>query len=273
MCEGLGLTGRIILSKDGINGTLGGPVDEIKKYRRVTRQFPAFNDIDFKWSDGIGDDFPRLSVRVRDEVVTFGVPDEIVVSETGIVGGGTHLSPSEVNRLVEERDDVVFFDGRNEFEARIGRFKNAVVPDIRSTTDFVRELESGKFDHLKDKPIITYCTGGIRCEVLTVIMKNRGFQEVYQIDGGVARYGETFKNDGHWEGSLYVFDKRLKFDFADNPVVLGTCQTCSEPDNNFYNCDVGICRTRIIICDECVRADPEILCPRCREQKTLSSPE
>jgi UPF0176 protein len=203
LCEQLNLKGRIIISKDGINGTVGGDITKVKKYIRVMREYQTFADIDFKWSDGEGNDFPRLAVRVRDEIVTFGVPNEIVVNENGIVGGGQHLTPEQVNELVEERgDDVVFFDGRNEFEARIGRFRNAVVPDISTTPDFVKELESGKFDHLKEKPVVTYCTGGIRCEVLSVIMKNRGFKEVYQIDGGIVRYGETFRNKGLWEGSL-----------------------------------------------------------------------
>ena len=265
LCESLGLKGRIILSKDGINGTVGGPIDAIKKYRRITREFPAFKDIDFKWSDGVGDDFPRLAVRVRDEIVTFGVPDEITLDANGIVGGGQHLSPLEVNQLAEERgDDVVFFDGRNEFEARIGRFKNAVVPDIRTTPDFVKELESGKYDHLKDRPIITYCTGGIRCEVLSLIMRNRGFNEVYQIDGGIVRYGETFKDKGLWEGSLYVFDKRLKMDFSDSPAVLGDCQNCGLPDNHFHNCDISTCRTRIILCTDCTDGGVAVICPDCR---------
>ena len=247
-------------------------MDLVKQYRRITRRYPAFNDIDYKWSAGNGDDFPRLSVRVRDEIVTFGVPDEIVLDSNGIVGGGKHLTPAEVHELVETRgDDVVFFDGRNEFEARIGRFKNAVVPDIRTTPDFVQELESGKYDHLKSKPIVTYCTGGIRCEILSVIMKNRGFKEVYQIDGGIVRYGETFKDKGLWEGSLYVFDERLKIDFSDTPKILGTCQSCGESNNQFYNCDESTCRTRIIQCDDCTSQDPDILCPNCRLSRAVHS--
>ena len=197
MCESLGLKGRIIISKHGINGTVGGELDAIKSYRRITREYPGFHNIDWKWSDGIGEDFPRLAIRVRDEIVTFGAPEEIVVDENGVVGGGVHLKPQQVHALVAERgDDVVFFDGRNAFEARIGKFRNAIVPDTRTTPDFIRELESGKYDHLKDKPVVTYCTGGIRCEVLSVLMKNRGFNEVYQMDGGVVRYGETYKDDG-----------------------------------------------------------------------------
>jgi UPF0176 protein len=272
LCEQLHLKGRIIISKDGINGTVGGDITKVKKYIRVMREYQPFADIDFKWSDGQGNDFPRLAVRVRDEIVTFGVPDEIVVNENGIVGGGRHLTPEQVNELVEKRgDDVVFFDGRNEFEARIGRFRNAVVPNVNTTPDFVKELETGKFDHLKDKPIVTYCTGGIRCEVLSVIMKNRGFKEVYQIDGGIVRYGETFRNKGLWEGSLYVFDKRLKLEFADDYKVIGSCQSCGTSENHFYNCDVSTCRTRILLCDPCIEASGgSILCPTCAQTPATS---
>ena len=265
LCESLGLKGRIIISKHGINGTVGGELEAIKSYRRITREYPGFHNIDWKWSDGIGEDFPRLAVRVRDEIVTFGVPEEIVVDESGVVGGGIHLKPHQVHELVEQHDgDVAFFDGRNAFEAKIGKFRDAIVPDTRTTPDFVRELESGKYDHLKDKPVITYCTGGIRCEVLSLLMKNRGFNQVYQMDGGVVRYGETFKDDGLWEGSLYVFDRRLMVDFSKDAKVLGICQTCSGPSNQFYNCDVPTCRVRIIFCQDCVDASEGILCPDCR---------
>ena len=111
----------------------------------------------------------------------------------------------------------MFFDGRNAFEAEIGRFKDAVVPDVATTRDFVAELDSGEYDHLKGKPVVTYCTGGIRCEVLSCLMTSRGFGEVYQLDGGIVRYGETFGDDGLWEGSLYVFDKRISLEFTTTP--------------------------------------------------------
>lgn len=265
LCEKLGLKGRIIISKDGINATVGGPISKVKLYVRETREFAPFKEIDVKWSDGTGEDFPRLRVRVRDEIVTFGVPDEIVVDEHGVVGGGTHLSPNEVNKLVEERgDEVVFFDGRNSYEARIGKFRNAVVPDVATTPDFVGELESGKYDHLKDRPIITYCTGGIRCEILSVVMKNRGFNEVYQIDGGIVRYAEQFRDRGLWEGSLYVFDDRLRMDFSDSPRVLGECDFCGGSSNQFHNCEPSDCRRRILVCARCEDSLDRILCADCR---------
>lgn len=252
LCESLGLKGRIIISTHGINGTLGGDMSALKKYVKQTKQYPGFKHIDFKWSDGTGNDFPRLRVRVRDEVVSFGAPGELVVDQHGVVGGGVHLRPEQVNKLVEERgDEVVFFDGRNAFEAKIGRFKNAVVPDVKTTRDFVGELESGKYDHLKNKPIVTYCTGGIRCEVLSSVMRSRGFNEVYQLEGGVVRYGEAFADKGLWEGSLYIFDSRMNHEFSDEAKVIGQCERCGGPTSKFYNCANLACRKLILLCETC----------------------
>ena len=265
LCERFNLNGRIIISKQGINGTVGGRMTNVKKYVRATKEFAPFKEIDFKWSEGEGDEFPRLEIRVRDEIVTFGASNEIVVDQTGVVGGGVHLKPGEVNQLVAERgDDVVFFDGRSAHEARIGKFKNAIIPDVTTTPDFINELDSGKYDHLKEKPIVTYCTGGIRCEVLSVLMKNRGFKEVYQIDGGIVRYGEEFGDDSLWEGSLYVFDKRLKIDFSDHAKVLGSCDYCSANTNQFYDCANLECRCLFLVCSECATKTPKITCPNCR---------
>ncbi|WP_137726056.1 rhodanese-related sulfurtransferase [Prescottella subtropica] len=250
------LTGRILISEHGINATVGGDIADVKRYVRGTRSYGPFKDADIKWSDGTGGggtDFPRLSVKVRPEIVTFGAPDEVKVDENGIVGGGAHLSPNEVHDLVRQRgDDVVFFDGRNAFEAQIGRFRNAVVPDVATTRDFVAELDSGRYDHLKDKPIVTYCTGGVRCEVLSALMRNRGFDEVYQIDGGIVRYGETFGDEGLWDGSLYVFDKRMNVDFTGNAVTLGRCTLCETPTSRYRNYPDEGGRELTLVCESCV---------------------
>lgn len=174
LAESLGLRGRILISKHGINGTLGGDIEALKRYIKATKEFPGFKGTVFKWSDGGSDHFPRLSVRVRPEIVAFDAPDELQVDEAGVVGGGKHLKPAEVNKLVEERgDDVLFFDGRNAHEAAIGKFKNAIVPDVHTSRDFIRELESGKYDDVKNKPIVTYCTGGIRCEILSSLIDRK----------------------------------------------------------------------------------------------------
>jgi UPF0176 protein len=261
LCESLGLKGRILISPHGINGTVGGDMSAVKRYVRLTKEYPGFKHIDFKWSDGHGDDFPRLRVRVRDEIVSFGAPGELVVDRHGVVGGGVRLTPSQVNQLVAERGDgVVFFDGRNAFEAKIGKFKNAVIPDVRTTRDFVGELDSGKYDHLKDRPIVTYCTGGVRCEVLSSVMRTRGFSEVYQVDGGIVRYGEQFANGGLWEGSLYIFDARMNHEFPGETKVIGTCERCAAPTSRFYNCANLACRKLILLCDECTKDNVSTSC-------------
>ncbi len=259
LCESLKLRGRVLISEHGINGTLGGDLPALKKWARRFREYPAFADADIKWSEGSGLDdsgfsldFPKLSVKVRDEIVSFGAADELRVDDGGVVGGGTRLSPEQVHELVADRgDDVVFFDGRNALEAEIGRFKNAVVPDTDTTRDFASILDSGQFDHLKGTPVVTYCTGGIRCEVLSSLMVSRGFGEVYQLDGGIVRYGETYGDDGLWEGSLYVFDKRGSVDFTDHAATIGTCAGCGAKTKRTANCPDASCRRQFVVCESC----------------------
>jgi len=261
LCDSLNLKGRILISEHGINGTLGGDMEDLKKYSRATKEYPGFGKIDFKWSDGTGNDFPRLSVKARKELVAFTTPNEIEVAKSGVVNGGKHLKPHQVNQLVEERgDEVVFFDGRNAFEAKIGKFKNAVVPDVQTTHDFISELESGKYDHLKDKPIVTYCTGGIRCEILSAVMINRGFQEVYQIEGGIVRYGEKFRDKGLWEGSLYVFDGRMNIDFSDEAKTIGVCECCGGGTKEFRNCQNLGCKDLVLLCNSCNEDPANLVC-------------
>lgn len=270
LAESLGLTGRVIVSKDGINATLGGDIREVKAYVRATKSYAPFRGADIKWSNGQGDDFPRLSVKVRPELVTFGTDDEITVTADGVQGGGVHLKPGALHKLMDERDDVVFFDGRNAMEAQIGKFRDAIVPDTDTTRDFIAEIESGKYDDLKDKPVVTYCTGGIRCEVLSVLMKNRGFSEVYQLDGGIVRYGETFGNTGYWDGSLYVFDKRMHVEFGEGAESIGHCISCGTATPEFVNCANLECRKQYLRCAECTAAGRQSACLECTEQPALA---
>ncbi len=261
LCERLGLRGRILISRHGINGTLGGDIEALKTYVKETRNYQAFHATQFKWGDGSREDFPKLSVKVRDEIVTFGAADELQVDQNGVKNGGTHLKPAEVHELVEKRGtDVIFFDGRSAYEAEVGRFKDAVVPDVRTAKDFIRELESDKYDDIKDKAVVTYCTGGIRCEILSSLMKNRGFKEVYQIDGGIVKYGETYADKGLWEGSLYVFDGRMGVKFSDEARDIADCVHCSAKTSRYTNCAFKPCNKLIIVCDDCQDQD---YCPEC----------
>lgn len=253
LCEKLNLQGRILISKHGINGTLGGDMNDLKTYVKETKQYAGFKGTTFKWSEGSREDFPKLSIKVRDEIVTFGAGDELQVDEHGVVGGGKHLKPEQVHELVKERgEDVVFFDGRNAYEAKVGKFKDAVVPETRTTRDFLDDLAGDKYNDIKDKPVVTYCTGGVRCEILSSLMKNRGFKEVYQIDGGIVKYGEKYKDDGLWEGSLYVFDKRMSVKFSGNATDIGECVHCNKKTSNYENCANKACNDLILICKDCL---------------------
>ena len=263
LARSAGVKGRIIVSEQGINATVGGDIHQVKQYVRGLKEYAPFKNADIKWSDGLGDDFPRLSVKVRPELVTFQAQDPITVTEQGVQGGGTHLKPHELHELVERRDDVVFFDGRNALEARIGKFQDALVPEVDATRDFISEIESGKYDQYKDKPVVTYCTGGIRCEVLSVLMKNRGFQDIYQLDGGIVRYGEAYGNQGLWDGSLYVFDKRMHMEFESGAQSLGTCVECGEPTPRYVNCANPDCRALFLCCQDCTDHRARDRCPDC----------
>jgi UPF0176 protein len=251
LCERLELKGRVIISPHGINGTLGGDIENLREYKREMNRSVIFKNIMYKWSDGTGNEFPKLSVKVRPELVAFGTPDEIKVDAKGVVGGGKHLKPAALHKLIEEKDDVVFFDGRNAYEASVGRFKNAVVPDTETTRDFVSEIESGKYDDIKDKPVVTYCTGGVRCEALSVLMKNRGFKEVYQMDGGIVKYGEKYGDEGHWEGSLYIFDGRMEQKFSDKSKDIGECVHCQAKTSRYINCGEVSCNKLVLVCQSC----------------------
>lgn len=251
LCEKLGLKGRILISRHGINATLGGDLQHLKFYTREMKSHSLFGGITWKWSEGGADDFPKLQVRVREELVAFGVADELEVDADGVVGGGQHLSPEAVNELVAERgDDVIFYDGRNMFEAEIGRFENAIVPNVEHSWDFVKDLEDGEISKYKDRPIITYCTGGIRCEVLTAMMHKRGYNEVYQVDGGIVKYGERFGSKGLWKGKLYVFDGRMQTAFSEDAEDIGRCYSCDTPTSRQVN-SLNERRKLYVCCENC----------------------
>lgn len=251
LCEKLGLKGRILISGKGLNGTLGGDIRALKAYKKAMNEHSLFGGIVFKWSDGKADDFPKLSVKVRSETVTLGWEPQ--VDESGVIGGGKHLKPSQVHKLVEDRgDEVVFFDGRNKYEASIGKFKDAVVPDVNTFKEYIAELDKPEYDEIKKKPVVTYCTGGIRCETLSALMIEKGFEEVYQIDGGIVKYGEEYKDEGLWEGKLFVFDKRMKLGFSEASKDIATCEVCGNKTSNQIN-STNIRRRLHIVCEECAK--------------------
>lgn len=259
LCEKLSLKGRVIISPHGINGTLGGDKHSLELYKRAMSDTTQFKKIVYKWSDGGLEHFPKLKVRVKPEIVAFDAADEIVVSEKGIENGGKHLKPAALHKMLEEKkktgEEVIFYDGRNMYEAQIGKFKDTIVPKTVTSRDFKKDIEKGEISKHKDKPIVTYCTGGIRCEILSAMMKNRGYDEVYQLDGGIVKYGEKFKDDGLWEGKLFVFDDRMQMGFSDKAKDIASCEECGKKTSHQVN-SRNVRRKLHVMCESCAQKEP-----------------
>lgn len=265
LCDRLNIKGRIIISKHGINGTLNGDIADLKRYKSRMNMSGIFKGIFYKWSDADGSEYPRLSVKVKPELVAFEAPDKIEIDdEIGVIGGGEKLRPKQLHEFIEQnKDDVVFFDGRNLYESEVGKFKDAVQPMVNTSREFIAEIEDPKYDDLKDKKVITYCTGGIRCEILTVLMKNRGFKNVYQVDGGIVTYGKEFGDDGYWEGKCYVFDGRILQPFSEDAQVISQCRECGTVTDRFSHCSNEPCGAQMIICEDCENKQVDHYCPAC----------
>jgi UPF0176 protein len=251
LCERLGLQGRIIVSEHGINGTLGGNYKSVRAYVRETTMYEPFRNIEFKWSNGTGEDFPRLSVKVRPELVTLDPEIEFDVFDAGI-----GLRPAQWHRLLEENPDITLLDARNHYESSVGRFKGAITPKI----DTFKQIKTTIDELDPSEPVATYCTGDIRCEYLSAYLKHRGFETVYHLDGGIVKYGEEFGNKGLWDGACYVFDKRKQVTFGKHVELVGTCSSCANATNKVVNCANIDCPKQLVVCESC---EPTLVCETC----------
>lgn len=243
LCEKLNLKGRIIISKHGINGTVGGDINEVKKYVKEMNLHPLFKKIQYKWSDGGRDDFPRLSVKVRDELVTLAPGEQF-----DVFNSTKGLKPKAWHDYLKKNPDTIILDARNDYESDIGAFKgkNVVKPKIKAFRDIKPELEKLP----KDQPILTYCTGDIRCEYLSAYMKHKGFDEVYHLDGGIVKYGQEFGDDGLWEGKCFVFDERMSIPFSEQSKDIGQCVHCGKNTSRYINCGDKSCNRLVLVCED-----------------------
>ncbi|MDB5164314.1 MAG: uncharacterized protein JWS12_932 [Candidatus Saccharibacteria bacterium] len=248
LCERLNLRGRIIISTQGINGTLGGDMDDVKRYIRDMNKHPLFKGTQYKWSDGVREDFPRLSVKVRDELVTLAPGEQF-----DVFNSTRGLKPKAWHKYLEDHPDAIVLDARNDYESDIGAFKakNVIKPRIKNFRDIKPELDKLP----KDQPVLTYCTGDIRCEYLSAYMKHKGFDEVYHLDGGIVKYGQEFGDDGLWEGKCFVFDDRLNLAFSDQAKDIGECVHCGGPTSNHENCANKACNRLVLICKDCIDSE------------------
>ena len=254
LCARLRLKGRVLIAEEGINGTLAGAAEAIGEYVSALRGDARFEDVDFKVSEGDADTFPKLVVKVRREIVALNVegirPDK-----------HNQLSPAEWKRMMEEDPDAVLLDVRNRFETEAGRFENAVVCDIEHFRNLPKYLP--QLEDLKNKKVLMYCTGGIRCEKASALLRSRGFNKVYQLHGGIVTYQEQFGNE-HWQGECFVFDQRMTVKVEEGLVPIGRCAHTSRPTTRFVNCLHDPCHRLFLLSEEAEEENKDFLvCPDC----------
>lgn len=243
LCLDLNLLGRIIIASEGLNGTISGLTEDCEEYMRVVKADPRFEKLDFKieYSDVHG--FQKLHLRVKPEIVHSSLTHLDPNERTGV-----HLSPEEFKKL-KDQEDVVILDVRSNYEHMIGKFKNALTLDIENFRDFPEKVKD--LEHLKGKKVITYCTGGIKCEKASAFLLEQGFENVYQLHGGIIKYGIEAGGED-FEGKCYVFDNRVVADINTvNPKIVSQCHVCKTASDRMVNCANPECNEHIPMCEEC----------------------
>ena len=244
LCQRLNLKGRIIVAKEGINGTIEGKEVDTKMYIREMNLHPKFRNINWKKSKGNGNAFPKLSVKMRDEIVTTGEKDKDFGALIGKTG--KYLSAKELYEWYESGKEFYVLDMRNDYEFEVGRFKNSIWPDGLGHFRDVKKSIKG-IENLKGKTVVTVCTGGVRCETASGLIQKHGFSDVYQLQHGIVTFMDKYPNT-YWEGKLYVFDSR---ELYGNGKSIGKCRICGDTTENMVNYYVKGKNTYGVICEKC----------------------
>ncbi|MEW9667996.1 rhodanese-related sulfurtransferase [Ammoniphilus sp. 3BR4] len=265
-CKQLGLKGRILVAPEGINGTVSGTVEQTQEYMDHMHADPRFADLWFKIDEADEHAFQKMHVRYKAELVTFRVEDAPAPFEKT----GTYLNAKEFYEALKD-EDVIVIDGRNDYEYDIGHFRGAIRPDVKSFREFPEWIREN-LGQYKDKKIITYCTGGVRCEKLTGWMMEEGFEDVAQLHGGIVTYGKDPEVQGRlWDGKLYVFDERISVPVnrTDEDKVIGKCHYCGEPEDRYINCAYPSCNKKTIAHAHCEEVHRGFCSPECEKQHQL----
>ncbi|WP_280516942.1 rhodanese-related sulfurtransferase [Lederbergia sp. NSJ-179] len=245
-CKSLGLKGRILVAKEGINGTVSGTWEQTETYMNEMKKDPRFESMVFKIDESERHAFKKMHVRHRPELVTLRLEDDINPNEIT----GKHLSPVEFYQAMQDEETIVL-DARNDYEYDLGHFRGAIRPDIktfRELPDWVRENK----EQLQGKKILTYCTGGIRCEKFSGWLKQEGFDNVGQLHGGIVTYGKDPEVQGElWDGQCYVFDERIAVPINQKEhVIVGRDYFDGTPCERYVNCANPECNKQILCSEE-----------------------
>ncbi|WP_088009390.1 rhodanese-related sulfurtransferase [Indiicoccus explosivorum] len=245
-CKELGLKGRILVGQEGINGTCSGTIEQTEKYMDMLRADSRFSDIVFKIDETDGHAFKKMHVRHRKEIVNLSLADDINPNELT----GTYLEPAEFYKKMQD-ENTVLLDARNDYEYDLGHFRGAIRPDIENFRDLPKWVEENR-ELLEGKEVLTYCTGGIRCEKFSGWLKREGFENVGQLHGGITTYGKDPEVQGKlWDGQLYVFDERIAVPVNQvEHVVVGRDHFTGEPCERYVNCANPECNKKILASEE-----------------------
>lgn len=267
-CKNLGLKGRILFAPEGINGTCSGKIWQVERYMEHMRKDPKFADIEYKIDEVKDNVFKKMFVRHKKELVTFRLDEYIDPTKLK----GEYLVPKDFLQMMES-NDVIILDGRTDYEYDLGHFRNAIRPEADSFKEFPEWIRKN-FSQYKDKNILTYCTGGIRCEKLTGFMLKEGFKNVYQLHGGIVKYSKDKEVKGKlFDGKCYVFDERISVSVnsTDEDVIISKCVHCGKPCDRYINCIADCCHIQHFQCEECEKDWKGVCSGKCKEKYLVST--
>lgn len=265
VCNVLGLKGRIIIAEEGINGTVEGTYEATEKYIAHLKSDKRFKSINFKESEGIGNAFPKLMIRIRKELVGQRFDQKIDPTKQT----GKYLDPSELHKWYRDnKDDFVVVDMRSKYETAVGIFDKTIDIEVDASRDVVRSKALSEIKRLQkeeNKKIVTVCTGGVKCEKMSAYLLDQGIDNVWQLHNGIHAYMQKFPAED-FKGALYTFDGRVTMDFGDGKdkkrEVYGKCVKCSAPSETFYDIHEEGKRlgneSHVIMCDDCAAASDVI---------------
>ncbi|MGY3735573.1 oxygen-dependent tRNA uridine(34) hydroxylase TrhO [Lactococcus taiwanensis] len=245
-CKSLGLKGRILVADEGINGTVSGTVDQTNAYMELMKNDPRFSSIIFKIDEAEQNAFKKMHVRYRPELVNLSLEDDVNPLELT----GAYLDPKEFREAMLDENTVVI-DARNDYEFDLGHFRDAIRPEIRSFRELPQWIRDNK-EQFMEKRVLTYCTGGIRCEKFSGWLVREGFKDVGQLHGGIATYGKDPEVQGDlWDGQMYVFDSRIAVPINQKEhVIVGRDWFDGSPCERYINCGNPECNRQILASEE-----------------------
>ena len=255
------IKGRVFFASEGVNGTVSGRVKNIEKYKSHITDYPKFKDLWFKEDYADKHAFKKMHVRLKNEIVHGDLKN------VSLKLGGKRLSPEELLQFYQEEKDFVIVDARNWYESKIGKFKNAIAPPMKNFREWKKVVDE-ELKEYKNKTVVTYCTGGIRCEKASAYMVESGFKDVYQLDGGIVNFIKKFP-DTFWEGGMFVFDERrvVNPNSKDELKHIAQCHFCGEPTSYYINCHNVHCDKIIISCHKCKVKNNYCCSEECRKSK------